>query len=236
MQQHLVVSLSSFFADEAKMTLVLLSFLLAAVVLFVSQRQTRSAQHRFVLLHLHLGFLLFPFAFLALSLTCTQTGLCAVGLTQMALLTLPLAVVAALFAGLFLLPLVHRLRGKPENGWMQDFVSNQSVRADVFLFDSLHRTAYSVSGFYPAILVSRRMASALSRKQMQAVLLHELAHIRRGSQPLKTVALFLQRISPLRRLVAVPLLIQQEEAFADGFAARVQGTSRHLEKARRKIS
>ncbi len=234
MLAHLLLGLQAFVQDEFKVALVGISLAASFLVLFLAKRGGPSARRQSIFMHLHLAFLLFPFVLLAISLTCQQAGLCAVGVTQLALLSIPLAVAAALFAGLVLIPLAHRLRGKLERGWMQSFIQVHGGGADVFLFGSSRKTAYSVAGLKPAIFVSSAMNAALSRKQLQAVLLHELAHIRRGSQPLKTVALFLAKFSPLRALVAIPAIVRQEEAFADGFARKVQGTNRHLENARRR--
>ena len=77
------------------------------------------------------------------------------------------------------------------------------------------------------------MQDLLSRKELEAVLLHELNHLSNGSPHIKISLAILNRFSPLAR--AIPVAYSRyEEKRADDFAKSRQLTKRYLEGARRK--
>ena len=76
-------------------------------------------------------------------------------------------------------------QAKEANGIMADMLkscrSSMSVKRKLGLKISANAASPAVCGlFRPVILVPRNLASSLTARQLRAVLLHELAHIRRG--------------------------------------------------------
>ncbi len=240
MQEHLFNSASLFFSDATKIALVVASLVLAVTLLAFSRRAEISAKVRSVLMYGHLSLLIFPVVLFALSLKCSEVMLCEVSATKAVLLTLPFAILFALLAGLVIVPLLHRSRGFRENGPLQEYVSGQAGRLgmrapDVLLLDSSKPCAYSVGGLKPAIFVSTGMRKALKKKELEAVLLHELAHIREGSHALKTLAIFLKSWHP-HAMPAPSAVVLDEERKADRFAVVSQKTAIHLHNAKLKTS
>ena len=71
---------------------------------------------------------------------------------------------------------------------------------------------------------------------MQAVLLHELYHIKNKSSIWKFSLNQIKRFSPLSYFSSIRKSINNEERDADLFAIKVQGTKRFLQSAKKKIN
>lgn len=241
MLDHVANATSLFLQDGTKMTLVVFSLIAAVVLLLLSRNLALSAKTRSVLMHSHLAFLLFPLVFFATTLSCQQVGLCEVSLAQTLLFVIPVSITLGLIFGLLIVPFLHRWRAQPENNHWQKFVNTHAEKLnmrkppDVFVVDSGQIEAYSTGGFKPAIFVTVGMLESLTTRQMQAVLLHELAHIREGSHALKPITLLLRAFYP-EPIVTPAAMIAEEERKADAFAAKVQKTDAYLKAAKRKTA
>lgn len=239
MLEHLFQGAGQFFADPYYMAAVTGSLVMAIAMLGASRRTEWTARTRSFLMYGHLVLLVLPLVLFAATLSCQEKGICEVGVTQTLLVVVPVSGFLALLAGLWIVPLLHRQRGLAEDGPLQQYVRNQAegigMRVpDVFWIDSGKPQGYSVGGLKPAIFVSIGMGQLLSRRQLEAVLLHELGHIREGSHALKTLSIFLHAWHP-QALPAPQQVVQDEEAKADGFAAGRQKTRVHLERAKKKV-
>ena len=87
---------------------------------------------------------------------------------------------------------------------------------------------------FSAIFVSKKLLSILNRKELEAVLLHELAHISSKSSVFK-VSAFLMNFSPLSIFNSFGGDLTLEEKKADEFVIKMQKTNRHLLSAKRKM-
>jgi len=106
--------------------------------------------------------------------------------------------------GLLLLQRAIFVRGlvaqaKEANGLMADTLEScrgsMGVKRKIGLKVSANATSPAVCGlFRPVILVPQNLTSSLSKSQLRAVLLHELAHIRRGDLWVNLAQTFLQII------------------------------------------
>lgn len=241
MSDHVVSAAVRFFQDGTNVTLIVVSLAAALCLLWLSRDVTYPARTRSALMHAHLAFLLFPLVFFATTLNCQQAGLCEVGLTQTLLYVIPLTLALGLAFGLIIVPLLHRWRTRPEAGRWQQFVDRHADdlrlrrKPEVRIVDSGRPEAYSTGGLKPAIFLTIGMMETLSERQMQAVLLHEIAHVREGSHALKPIMWLLKAIYP-EPLVAPAAMTAEEERKADAYAAKVQKTDIHLNRAKRKLS
>ena len=102
--------------------------------------------------------------------------------------------------------------------------------------DKAKPIACSFKSFRSAIFVSVGMLDILSKKEIQAVLLHELAHIKQRSSVLKFSSFLMNVLSPLSLLARFHHDTSKEEREADKFAIRVQRTSKYINSAKKKIS
>ncbi|MBI5225722.1 M48 family metalloprotease [Candidatus Micrarchaeota archaeon] len=241
MLAHLGSALDLFLADSTKTTLVVAAIVSAVTLIWLSRNLDFSAKIRSAFMYAHVALLLFPPVFFATTLSCKQVGLCEVGLTQTLLFVIPITLILGLAFGLLIVPLLHRLRSQPESGKWQRFVNGQSDRLglhkapDVFIVDSGRPEAFSTGGLKPAMFISIGMLEVLTRRQIEAVLLHELGHIQEGSHALKPITWLLRALYP-EPVLAPAAIVAEEERKADAFAASVQKTDVHLNRAKRKMA
>ena len=190
-----------------------------------------------------LAFLFTPLVLFAVSLSCQSVSLtCAVTLTQLLIYSIPIVVMAALTAGLVLVPWYYEKASSKSAKSIQSFVNNESRRMGLaktpqaFSFDSGKPFAFSTSFFKPRIFISVGMQEVLTKKEMQAVLLHELAHVKNSSAWFKFSSSMLKIFSPFAAVRGFGFSIDAEEQNADAYAIMRQKTLRHINSAKKKVS
>ncbi|MBI5035821.1 M48 family metalloprotease [Candidatus Micrarchaeota archaeon] len=242
MSEHVIQAAAAFLSDGTKMTLVGASLFVALALVLASRNNAFSARAKTAFLYGHLAFLLFPIVFFAASLTCKELGMCEVSLTRSLLFTIPIAAILALAGGLFVVPLLHRARGLPADARTLKMVRSCAremgmAAPDVLVVDSGKPEAYSVRGLKPTIFVSVGMLEVLSKKELEAVVIHELCHLKEDSHALKNVAVFLGSFYPraMAALMSPSAMISAEENKADGQAVISQKTAAHIRAAKSKI-
>jgi Zn-dependent protease with chaperone function len=143
--------------------------------------------------------------------------------------------------------LKHSLESKRFWSEKEEFDDNPYVRKaieylsvenpDIFTFDDDEFVLFSSTGKNPAIFVSTGIVEALSEDQLQAVIAHEIAHIRRNKKPLLIVT-FLFRIlmffSPVV-LLEFRRMIQEEEKICDDIAVHLTQNPTALSEALKKL-
>ena len=229
--------------DPSKLLLSVLSLSLALVFLFLLHRPLSNTS-RISLLYAHLASLFFPAVLLTTQTTCGLLciSLCSnpTSLLPLVLLSLPTTLLLSFLSGSLLLPLLFlRTHKKISSGWLVRFVRSSSVRLSIrppslFLIDKASPVAFSFRHLRSAVFLSVGLCDILSRKEVEAVLLHELAHLKRSTSALR-LSLVLFRFSPLSLLIRFHHLNHNEEQEADRLAAAIQHTSVYLSSARKKI-
>lgn len=214
------------------------AFLLAFLVLFVSRYF--DIRKKVFFIYLHLAFLFSPAIYLLVRQecgfpvwTCPYNKLIFLGI---------LSVSFILFSGMFLVPRIFILITRPkrvDTRWILDFINNYSnmlrIKAPrIFLANEARPFAYSLFAFYPSILISVGMFDIFYRKEIEAVLLHELYHLRSRAPIFKFSTVFAKFISPIARVFGFFDELSLEEKRADEFAVKMQGTDKFLESAKRK--
>jgi Zn-dependent protease with chaperone function len=115
---------------------------------------------------------------------------------------------------------------------LEKLARETGIAAQFWLLDTAKPIAFS---FGRHVLVSVGMFELLTRKQQDAVVLHELSHVQRQSA-LTTFSTALARFfSPLAHFASVNERVNAEEQAADDFAIRHQGTTRHVNAAKQKV-
>lgn len=121
------------------------------------------------------------------------------------------------------------------------FVQEQSnaigiQKPKLYAIEDLTPQAYSITNIRPSIFLSVGLCELLDKKEREAVLLHELHHIKKKSSFWKFSINILRVFSPLALFVTVSESMDQEEKEADSFAVRTQGTKRFLSAAKYKVN
>ena len=242
MIEHLLTGLSAFFSNPVKLSLFLLVLAAALLISLKLKDSVLSLKKRIFLIYTHLFLLSFAFVYVALSLSCAEPSfLCPVTLTQTGLYSFPIAVLLSLAAGFFLFPWFAKFGAKKiSGGALADFVNAQSFALGIkspalYSIDSQKPYAFSALGFKPVIFVSIGMQELLSEREVQAVLLHELSHVASSAPAFKLSANLVSLFSPFHSVRAFHAAFESEEARADEFACRMQGTKRFVNSAKKKI-
>jgi len=123
-----------------------------------------------------------------------------------------------------------------KNNYLTKFLNKHSDKIlGIYLLDMAKPIAFSTCNFKHRIFISVGILDLLTRKETEAVLLHELAHINNKSSLLKSSTFVLRLFSPLSSFSTFHNELSREEIKADKFAIKSQGTNRHLKTAKRKI-
>jgi Zn-dependent protease with chaperone function len=238
--------LLAFLADPAKLGISLVSLSIAVAAFWLLKRKnTFSAKKRAALIYGHLAALMFPAFFFVFTMACYMGALaCHADMVVLygIAYALPLTLAIAFLASVLLFPLLYisssksrRLRDGPEYETLQKASERLGIRMPrLYAVDSGKPVAFSTRGLFPAVFVSVGMAEVLTKRELEAVLMHEAAHIREGSSLFKFSAL-LSRVSPFSALKSFDGELNEEEARIDAAVAKAQGTKRYLASSKRKL-
>lgn len=232
----------SFFTDPFKMGLVLVSFTLAIVIfLWLRHANNMGNTKKLSLIYAHIFFLVFPVVFYILFRGCTSYFSNCDKLKPIIALLFLTGLVAGLL-GAVIAPFLFIRKHVKRSVALQDSELTALVnkhagknKPKLFLLDTAKPIAFSTSHFKHKIFVSVGLSDLLSKKEKEAVILHELAHIHNKSSLLKNSAFLLGLISPLSNFSSIHNLTHEEKK-ADDFAIMHQGTSRYIKSAKKKIN
>ncbi|MFZ3077376.1 MAG: M48 family metalloprotease [Candidatus Aenigmatarchaeota archaeon] len=238
MLEHLWHCSVLFLFDPVKMSVASASIIAAIAVFAFLRRDSVQLKWKAAAIYAHLSLLIFPIIFFALTMHCGAD--CNTPLTNMVLYSLPLTVLFAGFAGFVAIPAFFLRTGSEiKGGLIGGFVKSQSKKMGInapktYLAKSGRAVAFSFRSVFSAIFVSEKLLSMLNRKELEAVLLHELAHISSKSSVFK-VSAFLMSFSPLSIFKSFGSDLTLEEKKADAFVVKSQKTGKHLLSAKRKM-
>jgi len=225
-----------------KIFLVLISLTIAFTSL-AYLRRTQTTKGKIALVYTHLIFLFFPFFLLSINTTCGVFCLsCHNNVPALALYAVPTSVLAAVATGFIFLPsyfIYTNKRRALKGGHLVRFAAKHSSRLrirppNMYVVDKAKPVAFSFRSFRSAIFISVGLLEILNKKEKEAVILHELAHIRARSSAMKVSKSILNVFSPMSLIVKF-YDTGKEEEMADDFAIRVQKTSKHINNAKKKM-
>ncbi len=215
--------------------LALLSWAIATAV-FLAWRKVGWS----ILIYLHLFLLVLPAIVIGLRLTCglgwyeSLSSLCTLMWLKLILYLIPMSLAVSFIGGYFVVPQLHfaRLRAKQMALKQLDAVARKAGNyAQFFWFDSAAPLAFSSR---KKVFLSQGLFEVLSPKELEAVILHEMYHVRSRGDWRKFSLLFNRAFSPFAGF-ARSHGTEADERAADAFAERIQGTTKHVRSARRKI-
>lgn len=228
-------------ADQTKIFLAAASFVFATVSIFFL-RKNFSNKIKISLIYTHLATIFFPFVLFSTNLACGAWCLpCFNEPVSLVFLSLPTTLLFAGIAGFVAIPgfyLFSRksypLRQKSLAGFVSFHAKKLQMKAPkLYLLDRAKPVAFSFKTFRSAIFLSVGMLDILTKKEIEAVLLHELYHIKSKSSLFKFSS-HLLKFSPFSILKNFSTELSEEEKKADGFVESMQKTAIHLLSAKRK--
>jgi len=104
------------------------------------------------------------------------------------------------------------------------------INATLFLIDKAKPVAFTIG---TKVFMSVGLSELLSKKELEAVLLHELHHVCARSSWSKFSAIFVRAFSPIAWFS--PYSIEHEEQAADAFAVEIQQTDKYVNSAKIKV-
>ncbi len=231
--------LPAFLSDPFKLSITISSLLIAFVLFVIIKEANISVLKRTLLVYAHLFALIFPLGFFIFSMTCQMTFSCHT--LEAIIYAIPLTLLISGLLGFFMMPYLYKYTNKSieiKNNFIYDFVrkySNQLgiKKPKIYLFNSSKPIAFSFSSFTKSIFLSIGLIELFNKKEIEAVLLHELSHIKNKSSVLK-FSTFLVKISPFSFLSSFNSVLNKEEEKADKYVIKMQKTTKYLTAAKNK--
>ena len=168
---------------------------------------------------------------------------CANNLGSLIALALPTTLLISTAAGFFIIPgfyMFFNKKTKAENFHILEFVKEYTSRMKlrlpkIYITDNANPVAFSFKSFKSMMFISAGLIDVLNKKELEAVILHELGHIKSQASLLKMSVSLLRLFSPLSLIARFHHDTDEEEIYADKIANRLQKTNRYINSAKRKI-
>jgi len=228
----IVESAIAFANDPGKMLIVVVSILLSITALLAWKKYSKPW-----LLYAHLLFVLSPLFYFALSINCSMSvvnglmSFCTAVLTKFVIFILPPLMAGVFTGGYLFLPYIYRKMSKPLSvRAFKELCKLTGIKAELYLVDKSKPVAFTLG---KRIFVSVGMFELLSKKELEAVLLHELYHVKSRASWGKFSAGFVKLFSPIAWFSASS--VEHEEKCADAFAVRMQKTTQFVSSAKKKV-
>ncbi len=235
---------AGFVIDADKLFLIASSVSLAVITLLALKKFNLSTKAKVGLIYGHLIFAFFPFVILTTDAACGIACMpCANSLARLVALAFPTTLLFSTAAAFFVIPgfyMFFSRKSETENTHIIRFVRSHSrkLRAKmpkIYIIDNAKPVAFSFRSFKPMMFLSAGLVDLLNKKELEAVILHELGHLKRKASVL-TMSFSLFRVfSPFSLLARFHHDSDEEELYADKLAVRLQKTGRHLKSAKIKI-
>ena len=237
---HVIHCAQEFLVNPTKMSIALTSIAIALTLFYIIRKESTPLKLKTYAIYGHITALIFPIAFFSYTMSC-NVGLLACNrvVYEGIAYSMPTAILISFIIGHIAIPKMYSLNATSiKKGPVFSFVSLMAKKLklttpNLYALDSSKPKAFSTTGKNPSIFISLNFLESLNKKEIQAVMLHELAHIKRGTSGFK-ISTSLMRISPFFFFNSFKILLKKEEKIADDFVIKTQKTSRHLNSAKQK--
>ncbi len=229
--------------DVEKALLSLASISFAIIILIALKKYSLSTKSKLALIYGHLVLIFFPVVLLTTNLACGAFCMSCYNKTlSLIFYALPSTLLLSTIAGFVIIPAFYMMSNKAMEIRDRNIVKFMKKHSNVlkiktpkvYAINRAKPVAFSFRSYKSAIFLSVGLLDIMRKKETEAIILHELAHIRQKASALKLSGC-LMKFSPLSIMARFHHDSSKDEAMADEFAAKVQGTSRYLKSARRKM-
>lgn len=217
------------------------SFFLA-LLFYALFRKTTSVSRKATYLYLHIIFIFFPFISSALLWKCHMPVMACS--PKMVIYLVSIGAGGTLLLSFVTLPYIYNWASNSKEikeGAIKDFIGEQSQamgirEPKVFAVEDIKPCAYSITNIQPSIFVTVGLCELLDKKEMEAVLLHELYHVKQKTSFWRFSINMLKIFSPLSSFITTDEAMDREEFDADQFAVSLQGTKKFLKSVKNKVN
>ena len=231
--------------DLDKLILMSVSILMAAVTFASLKKFNLSTKSKIAMIYSHIIFLFFPVVLFTTNIACGAGCVmsCYNNMYNLIALSLPTTFIISTAISVFIIPGIYIMYNKKsllENSNIVDFVESNSKRLEIkapkiYVVNRADPIAFSFKTFKSAIFLSAGLLDILKKKEIEAVILHELGHIKRRASMLTASFSILKFFTPFSLISRFHHDSYKEEQYADQFAISSQKTSRWLKSAKRKL-
>ncbi len=230
--------------EYAKILLIIISLSISASLILLLKMFSLSTKAKIVVIYSHISTLLFPLVLFTTNIGCASVcASCYTDVSQLVSLAIPTTFLVSTIAGFAVIPTVFVYSNRKreiKNGKVFEFVKSSSRKLKIrqpkiYSINTSKPVAFSFRNFKSAVFLSVGLFDILRWKEVQAVILHELAHIKQKSSALKLSTFFLKVFSPVSILLRFHHNNNDEERKADLLASKLQGTDKFIKSARNKI-
>lgn len=221
-------------------SIFILSIILS-IVFYLLFKRAGDLKRKVNFLAMHIALLFFPFIFSAIFWRCMVPMMnCS---PMMFMIFAPISGIITAILSFVLLPFIYRWSDKSyliQNGFIRKFVEKHSTilkikEPQVYSINDIKPAAYSITNLKPSIFVSAGLSESLTKKELEAVLLHELHHHKCKTYFWKFSGNILSLFTPVAAFAGISASLEKEEIEADNYAISVQKTSKYLISAKAKI-
>ncbi|MDP3727892.1 MAG: M48 family metalloprotease [bacterium] len=234
-----------FFYSPVKVGVVLLSILVSLSLLYILKKYTIvDLKKRLALIYGHVFTLVFPFVFFVLFQGCQVLISSCDGFEKVISLLL-ITMFISLIIGLLVTPYLYvsiarkhcvRVTDEHISRFVQENAESLQVSEPRVCFLNLGKPiAFSFKYFRSAIFLSIGLLDLLNQKEREAVVLHEMYHLKERSSLYTYSLRILRFVSPLAFFTGFEKEFILEEQRADAFASQMQGTSEYVASAKEKM-
>lgn len=215
--------------------LVLVSLVLFSVLTFALWKKHNVLW----LLYAHLFFILSPLFLLAVKINCGPSvmnkwlSLCTMVFAKLVIYALPAMILLSIILGYFVIPKIYSRTAQKHNS--KRFVKlcrRVQTKANLFLLDSAKPAAFTLGS---KVFFTVGMFELLNQKEIEAVMMHELFHVKSNASWSKFSEHIVRLFSPIAWFSSKKN-IEREEINADNFAVKLQGSAKFLNSAKQKVS
>lgn len=190
-------------------------------ILFLSKE--KSMKYRILWIYLIIFSFLFSLSYFTFSMICNDK----------ILYSIPISLFGVLIFAYLILPQIFFYKSKTIHSELGKSLPNY---VPVYIADSGKPFAYSYNGIQKWIVVSVGMIEILDELELNAVLLHEYAHIVNRSSFYKSSEWIFSKLPILNSFLDEYLMETEEELEADKLAIKIQKTSKYIELVKKKLS
>ena len=229
------------FMHPLLISIMIFSFV-ASISFFILFRKTDKIKTKTNYLYAHIFFLFSPFIFSALLWECIMPiFMCT---PKLIVYGLSGGSAIGLLTSFLVIPYIYPwatnsrvIKNKDMINFLKRQTKNLKIKkTNLYAVEDIAPIAYSITNTKPAIFLSVGLCELLNKKEREAVLLHELYHIKNNSSFWKFSMNNMKMFSPLSSFSSIRKSIEKEEKDADLFAIEVSGTDKFLNSARDKIN
>lgn len=219
--------------------------LILSVMFYLFMKEESTPRKKIFLIYAHLFTLIFPVVFYIYTNSCVATfGLGFCNAWKPLLSIFFMTGLSSIVLGYLLTPLLLKVSPKTSkvvdhewNSFLGRHAKKEQIREpSLHLFDTAKPMAFCISILKPRIYLSVGLAELLTKKEVEAVLLHELGHVKQQSNWLKFSTYLHKLASPFTTFTDFTSMFVKEENNADSFAIKKQRTKKYLLSAKKKLN